>query len=127
MTRAELARRLTPLLSRWIAAACLWDDTGAIGDRRFLVFSIDPAPEVQVYVQFWSEPGEPVLWEVSSGRWNPPADQWLAGERSRRIEALGFVIGGEAENYQRHVDIRSRAHARRLARAVVDVLVDGFV
>ena len=70
-----------------------------LSDHRFVVFSIDIAPKVQAYLQFWSEPGEPVKWEVSSGRWSPPADKWLAGERSRRIAGFGFEIGGQAENF----------------------------
>ena len=126
LSRAGLQRALAPILSGWIAATCLWDETSVIGDHRFLVFSIDVAPKVQVYVQFWSEPGEPVLWEVSSGRWNPPADEWLAGDRSRRIEALGFEIDGNAENYQREVDVRTPADAARIAKAVVDVFHAGF-
>jgi hypothetical protein len=57
----------------------------AIGDHKFVCFSIDVARETRMYVQFWSEPLEPVLWEVSSGKWNRPADKWLAGERSERV------------------------------------------
>jgi hypothetical protein len=67
-----------PVIARWLGATCLWEEP-TIGDHRFVVFSLDVAPGTQVYVQFRSEPLEPVLWEVSSGRWNPPADEWLAG------------------------------------------------
>jgi hypothetical protein len=74
-----------------------------------VIFSIEVAPETEVYVQFWSEPLEPVLWEVSSGKRSPPADEWLAGERAARIEALGFTVGGDAENYRRTVDITTAA------------------
>ena len=48
---------------------------------------------------------------------DPPADNWLGGERSQRIEALGFVIGGEAENFQREVRIESGGDIARIARA----------
>jgi hypothetical protein len=126
MSRVELQRVLGPEIARWIKAACLWDDTATIGDHRFVVFSIEVVPEIHVYVQFWSEPVEPVLWEVSSGRWNPPADKWLAGDRSRRIEAFGFEIGGKAENYRRTVELHTPADAVRIARTVVDIFYAGF-
>jgi hypothetical protein len=84
------------------------------------------APETMVYVQFWSEPLEPVVWEVSSGRWNPPADEWLAGERAKRIEALGFAIDGNAENYHRTVEIETAADIADVAKAVVKIFLDGF-
>jgi hypothetical protein len=126
MSRAELRRALGPVLARWITSTCLWDDTAAIGDHRYVVFAIDVAPKVQVYVQFWSEPAEPVVWEVSSGRWNPPADKWLAGDRSLRIEAFGFEISGNAENFYREVEVRTPADATRIAQTVVDIFYAGF-
>ncbi|MBA2303562.1 MAG: hypothetical protein H0W08_13125 [Acidobacteria bacterium] len=90
------------------------------------MFSIDVAPKVQVYVQFWSEPAEDVTWEVSSGRWNPPADRWLAGSRANRIEAFGFELDGNAENYWREVPISTPADANDIARTVVDIFYAGF-
>jgi hypothetical protein len=98
----------------------------SLGDYRFLVFAIDVAPETQVYVQFWSEPFEPVIWEVSSGRWNPPADEWLAGDRAARIEAMGFTIGGSAENYHREVEITTAADIAAIAKDVVKIFYSGF-
>jgi hypothetical protein len=121
MTAAELKRTLAPVLAQWIRATCRWDDTAALGDYRFLVFSIDVAPKVQVYVQFWSEPGSAVACEVSSGKGSAQAEKWLAGERSQRIQALGFELGGEAENFQKDVVVRTAAEAARLARTVVDI------
>lgn len=126
MSPAELRRSLGPAVAAWIRSACIWDGDWAIGDHRFVVFAIDVAPRVQVYVQFWSEPEEPVSWEVSSGRWNPPADKWLAGERSDRIEAFGFEIGGNAENFQCEVKIASMADVISVARTVVDICCAGF-
>ncbi|MBA2602777.1 MAG: hypothetical protein H0U94_04250, partial [Acidobacteria bacterium] len=52
LSRAELQRALAPIVATWLKATCLWDDTSAIGDHRFLVFAINVAPNVQVYVQF---------------------------------------------------------------------------
>jgi hypothetical protein len=125
MSRRDLHVALEPIVRAWIRAACSWDSL-AIGDYRFVIFSMQVAPETGVYVQFWSEPLEPVLWEVSSGKWNPPADEWLAGARARRIEALGFAIGGKAENYQRTVDLDSPEDIAAAAKAVVRIFYSGF-
>ena len=125
-TREALHRRLDDAVGRWVAATCLWDREFVLGDYRFVVFAIDVAPRTQVYVQLWSEPLEPVLCEVSSGRWNPPADKWLAGDRAAHIEAFGFAIGGQAENFQREFSVKSAADVRRLARVIVDIMYAGF-
>ena len=125
MDRRDLHVALEPILRAWIRAAVTWD-TLAIGDYRFVVFALDVAPETQLYVQLWSEPFEPVLWEVSSGRWNPPADEWLAGERAARIEAAGFTIGGNAENYHREVLVKTAADIAALAKAVVKIFYSAF-
>jgi hypothetical protein len=126
MSRKELHAALDGIVRSWIASACAWKRDWTIGDYRFLVFSIAVAPRTEVYVQFWSEPFEPVSWEVSSGRWNPPADKWLAGDRSERISSFGFEIGGGAENFQREVTIASRADLTDVARTTVDILYAGF-
>jgi hypothetical protein len=125
-TRAKLQRVLAPVVAGWIEATCRWDDDPALSDHRFVVFTIDVAPKVQVYIQFWSAPDEPVIWEVSSGHWHEPTGKWLAGERSRRIAAFGFEIGGASENFRQEVEISSRDEARRIARTVVDICYDGF-
>lgn len=125
MTRRDLHVALEPVVREWIRAACTWDGP-VLGDYRFVIFSIDVAPQAQVYVQFRSEPLEPVVWEVSSGKWNPPADEWLAGARAACIEALGFAIGGDAENYQRTIDIKTPADVAAVAKQVVRILYDAF-
>jgi len=126
MSRGELRRALAPAVASCLKATCLWDATAAVGDYRFVTFATDVTPKVHVYIQFWSEPWEPVLWEVSSGRSHAPTAKWLAGERAGRIEALGFAIGGKAENFRRQVDVRAAADATRIARAVVDICYDCF-
>jgi hypothetical protein len=124
LTRGALQAALGPAVRAWLRAACIWDDL-EIGDYRFVVFSFSPAPNVQVFVQFWSEPLEPVTWEVSSGRWHAPRQKWLAG-RDRRIEAFGFTIAEGTENYSREVRISSAADVTRAAREVVNIFYDAF-
>jgi hypothetical protein len=125
LSRRDLHVTLEPIFRRWIHAACSWEGM-VLGDYRFVIFSMKVAPETQVYVQFWSEPMEPTVWEVSSGKWNPPADEWLAGGRARRIEGLGFAIGGNAENYHRTVRVQSAAEISAVAKTVVDIFYTGF-
>jgi hypothetical protein len=125
MSRRDLHVALEPIFRRWLQAVSGWDDP-VIGDYKFVVFSLEVAPETEVYVQFWSEPFEPVRWEVSSGTWNPPADEWLAGDRARRIEAMGFQIGGRAGNYSRLVEMKRTAGIAAVAKAVVEVFYAGF-
>ena len=126
MSRQELHLAIDHVVGEWVAAACIWKEGWSLGDYRFVVFSVEVAPKTEVYVQLWSEPLEPVSWEVSSGRWNPPADEWLAGERSDRIAAFGFEIGGRAGNFSREVSIRSRADVTSVSRTIVDILYAGF-
>jgi hypothetical protein len=126
-TNQELHSKLNRLVSAWVTAACVWSDAEwSLGDYRFVVFSIKVAPKIEVFVQLWSEPIEPVYWEVSSGRWNPPADKWLSGDRAERIKAFGFEIGGRAENFQKEVLIQSRANLTSVALTVIDILYAGF-
>jgi hypothetical protein len=126
LTREQLHAALDSIIEKWVRTTCGWRRGWHIGDYRFTVFGIDIDANVGVYVQLWSEPLEPVLCEVSSGKWNPPADVWLAGERSDRIKALGFEIGGRAENFQREFPGNSPTDLRRLARTIVDILYAGF-
>jgi hypothetical protein len=125
LNRRDLHLALEPIVRLWISANCSWDSL-FIGDYRFLIFSMEVAPETEVYVQFWSEPMETVAWEVSSGKRNPPTDEWLAGDRARRIEGLGFAIGGNAENYYRTVPIVTAADVAAVAKAVVKIFYTGF-
>ena len=116
--RSGLERKVREILSR----TCLWDDDAAVGDHRFCVFSYQPLEGVQVYMQFWSEPGEPVEWEVSSGNWHAPTKPFMRGERSRRLRDAGFRIGGQARNFQREVPAEGENDIRLVARQVVDLL-----
>lgn len=104
MTREALHHALDAIFGEWIDLTCLWLE-GGLGDHRFVIFSIDVTPEAQVYVQFWADPGGHVTWEVSSGAWHEPTQLWIAGERGRRIEAAGFVVGGRAKNYTPSVSL----------------------
>ena len=102
----DLVRKLEPVMADWVAAAADWDGLG-LGESRCLVFETDLADGVTFFVRFWSEPMAPLLCEVASGRGDnalaarllPGAHQWM--------EAGGFAIQGERQNYRGHVPIET--------------------
>ena len=125
-TLAQLKAALEPKLKEILSSICLWDDDCNVGDYRFCIISYDLPGQVEIFLQFWSEPGEPVEWEVSSGKWNPPTEVYLAVHRAQRIEAAGFEMGGEAQNYQKDVDVNTPRQVAALARQVVVLLYDAL-
>ncbi len=82
LSRAGLQARAGEAVTDLIWAVCRWGRGWTLGEYRFVVFSTDPSEDVNLYVQFWSEPQEEVCWEVCSGKWNPPADEVMAGAPS---------------------------------------------
>ena len=125
-TRAQLTSALEPELKEVLGRVCLWDDDWDVGDYRFCVFSYGLPGDAGIFMQFWSEPGEPVLWEVSSGKWHAPTEAYLAGDRAQRIQAAGFQMAGEAENYQKDVDVQTPRDVTALARHVIALLYDAL-
>jgi hypothetical protein len=125
-TRAQLMKALVPKVKTLFTEVCLWDDEWEVGDYRFCVISYDLPGDVHVFFQFWSEPDDAVMWEISSGKWYPPTEPYIAGSRAARIEAAGFEMGGEAENYQKEVETRNARDVNTLARQVVAQLYDAL-
>jgi hypothetical protein len=106
--------------------ACCWSDSQHIGNFRFVVVEFEPAPNVSLYVQFWSEPLEPALMEVCSGHWNPGALRYVWHDQRLLLEQRGFTVGGPALNFQKHVAIESPDDAERAARDTLAILFDVF-
>ena len=78
LNRSELQSALGPVVRAWLGAACRWDEL-AIGDYRFVVFAFSPTPKVQLYVQFWSEPMEPVACVSVAARMSSRCVHFRAG------------------------------------------------
>jgi hypothetical protein len=70
-TPDELCARYLSIVAARIWETCSWPDRMAdgwkIGDYKFIVLSVSPDANTELYVQFWSEPRERVLVEVCSG------------------------------------------------------------
>ena len=126
LSRAALQARAGEAVTDLVWATCRWGHNWALGEYRFIVFTTDPSEDVQLYVQFWSEPQAPVCWEVCSGRWNRPADTVMAGPPTQYPERLGFAIGGKAENFQRHLSVQRRRDVTPVGRMVLDIFYDAF-
>ena len=112
-----------------VVKTCTWGVPGAdweVGDYRFLVLDFTPNRSTGLYLQIWSEPGEPVLIEACSGAWNPAARPYIGPRQRAALRAMGFRVGGRARNYQKHWTLSPLADARALAGDLVAVLVDIF-
>jgi hypothetical protein len=112
-----------------VARTCEWGEPGTdwdVGDHRFLVLDFSPKKDVGLYVQLWTEPGDAVLIEASSGAWNPPTRPYVQAPQRAALRKRGFRVGGRARNYQKYWTLTPAADARALAEELVFILVDVF-
>src|SRR5262245_35896018 len=118
------------ILTTRLWQTCCWPNfptsRADIGDFRFLVVEFCPTEDVSLYVQFWSDPHEPVLIEVCSGNWNPEALKYVWHEQRARLEARGFTIGGAARNFQKRLTITSPDEAEAAAKEALAILFEVF-
>jgi hypothetical protein len=128
----ELREICLPTLTARIWETCCWpkrmSDGWKVGDYNFIVISFSPAGDdrAALYLQFWSEPLEPVLAEVCSGNWNPGALKYIRHPQRKALEELGFTIGGGAGNFQKEVVIRSPEEAEQAASEALSIVFDVF-
>lgn len=126
----ELSERCLPTLTARLWATCCWPatmrDGWKIGDRNFLIAEVCPDPETAIYVQFWSEPLEPVIAEVCSGEWNPGAVKYVRSRQRQELEALGYTIGAKSPNFRKELAIRTSADAEAAASEALGVFYSVF-
>jgi hypothetical protein len=113
-----------------LKAVCLWraaerNRTWRIGDYSYYVMEFEPLPGMLVYVQFWSQPGDPdgVRFEVSSGARNRPAARYVTADRQELLRDRGFEIGGSAGNFRKAIHVESTRDVRAAAREAIALLV----
>jgi len=131
LTRAALEARCLARLARLLERAAIRRDEDhgrrwKPGDFDILIVETTVAPDAVLYVQFWSEPGQPTLWEVSSGTPNPGARRFITARSRRIIGEMGFAIGGKAGNFRKEVLVRNSGDALAVARDVLRVFHDAF-
>jgi len=116
-------------LTARIWETCCWPDAPgrwAIGDYRFAIIEFEPAPDVPLYVQLWSESQEPVLIEVSSGHSTPGALKYVWRAQRKLLEQRGFMVGGAPRNFQKETVVDSTDGAEALASETLAILFDIF-
>jgi hypothetical protein len=129
-TLQQLYRELLPTVSARIWETCCWPDRNARkrkkGEFRFVVLSIEPDERSSLYVQFWSEPGEPVLAEVCSGEASPGSLKYVQASQRRWLRSLAYQKGGDVNNFQKKVVIEDTDAAEAAAREALRILFKAF-
>jgi hypothetical protein len=129
-TLDDLVDRCLPTLAARLWATCCWpaqmNHGWKIGDYNFLIVSVTPEQDSPIYIQFWSEPQELVLAEVSSGEWSPGTLKYVGPKQKELLKGFNFEIGGRARNFHKEVTIASSAEAETMAREVLQILYDVF-
>jgi hypothetical protein len=113
----------------WEACDWRWEDYGGrwkAGDFNFLVVESTLGTEAILYAQIWSEPLEPVVFEVCSGEMNPGAKLYLAEEVGSRLLALGFTAPNGKGNFEKVVGIWNPGDAEQIAADMLKIFADVF-
>ena len=116
-------------LARSLRRVCAWSGprrSWEIGDYNFLVLSTQPVAGVSIFVQWWSEPMEPVVAEVCSGRRNAPIRRFLDHRGRQVIAGFGYRLTRESPNYRKLVRVQSDADVGGMAREALVLLHDVF-
>jgi hypothetical protein len=126
----DLSSQFLPTIAARIWEACCWPDRMTdgwkIGDYRFVVFSIDPEPKTELYIQLWSEPRETTLMEVCSGEWAPPAVKYVQDRQRGLLRELGFKKGGPARNFRKGIAIQNVTDAEKAGREILRIFYEAF-
>jgi hypothetical protein len=131
VTLAQIEKRCLARLARLVADTAIWPSDGyleswRVGDFNILIIETTVAPSAGLYVQFWSEPGGPANWEVSSGNWNPGARKYITKRTRAMLGEMGFRIGGAAGNFLKQASIGNRGDAVAVAREVLRIFHDAL-
>lgn len=98
----------------------IWD----IGDFSFYILQFEIEGELR-YVQLWSEPGENLLIEVSSGAWGPSRQPTLPPAAVTALLNRGFEVGGKARNHCKQLPpLQSAEDSQRVAREMLGLITE---
>lgn len=125
----DLLKALRQPLAQVLRSACVWTRPGRtweIGDYNFVVLSTRPAPDVTIFVQWWSEPLEPVVAEVCSGSRNEAIRRYLGVTGRRALKALGYGFSKGSPNLRKLWHVKGASDVTGMAREALAVLHDVF-
>ena len=117
------------LVAAHLAQVCAWPPEGRgrswrPGDYSFYILEYEPQPDVKLFVQFWSEPGEKVVMEVCSPAADSAAQAYLTDSVREALAERGFEPGDEAGHFGKAVDAPDPSATAGLAREALSVLTD---
>ncbi len=129
MLPLELVEAALTTVNHCLEYACWWpaNERGTgwqLGDFSFFILDFEVAKDVKFYAQVSSEPDESILFEVSSGEWNPPADQYMTPVIREALLNRGFEPGGQAGNFRKFVSLKRKSDCRKLARELLGVMIE---
>ena len=129
LTPPAALERVLEAVTDHVERVCSWPRSGqgsswTIGDYSFYVLQFAAVEGALLYAQLWSEPDEGVLFEVSSGAWNPPAGEYISAAQREALLNRGFETGGRAGNYRKVIQLERAVGCRTLARELIGVLTE---
>jgi hypothetical protein len=127
--RDDVFDRALATLAQQVSVVCTWPDDYAsridvVGAYRFLIVEFAPQDEVTLYLQLWSEPGDPVQFEVSSGHGHAPTSNYLTPQMRDALLGRGFEIGGAAKNFRKEVVAGGHETLQTLSRELLTIAID---
>ena len=112
-------------LSAHLWSTCLWGDEWRIGEFEFLIVAFYPKGAC-LYLQFWSEPEEQVVTEVTSGEWAPQSLRYIGPVQRQALAARGYAKGGAASNFRKTLTIENADQAEAAALEALEVIWEVF-
>ena len=127
----EVAARCGSRLRDLLSETCRWAGGGhgrswKPGDYAILIVETTAAVDAVLYVQFWSEPIEPVEWEVCSGRANPGALPFVGEHAQKTVRAFGFDRGGGAQNFRKQATFANSGDVQAAAHETLRIFVEAL-
>jgi hypothetical protein len=126
---AGLTALCLPALVTFVEQVSLWGpDSGnpesRLGDYRFLVVDFTNAAGICRYAQIWSEPQGELTMEVGPGDRDDAVLQASADSIRPVLTGRGFEIGGNANNFRKHLVAPSAGDCRRVAHELLTILTE---
>ncbi|MFB3853844.1 MAG: YbjN domain-containing protein [Vicinamibacterales bacterium] len=131
LTRRDLEARCLMRLARLLGRAAIRraEDHGRRwkpGDFDIVIVETTLAPDAVLYVQLWSEPGQPTIWEVGSRSANPGAGRFVTTRVRRILRDMGFAADENAGSFRKQALIANSGDALSAARDVLRIFHDAF-